>query len=57
MLTNANKMQFIWLGARQHLVKVSCHSANLHGIDFQPSTNVTSLKVVFDIEMNFAKHI
>ena len=53
MLTNA--IHLAWY--QQQLAKVNCQSVNLKGVDFQPSTDVACPGVVFDTEMNFAKHI
>ena len=50
---NADKIQFIWLGTKQQLKKFNCQSVNLNEVDFQPSTDVTCLRVIFDSKMNF----
>ena len=54
---NTDKTQFIWLGTRQQLAKVHCHTITLRGTTINILTEVTCLGVVIDQEMKFASHI
>ena len=48
---NTDKTQFILLGTRQQLVKISCTSINLDGADIPLSTQVTCIGVIIDSEL------
>ena len=54
---DTDKTQFIWLGTRQELAKVHCHTITLRGTTINVLTEVTCLGVVIDQEMKFAPHI
>ena len=48
---NTNKTQYIWLGTKQHLIKVCCWTVILGGTIIPMSTEVTCLGVVLDNEV------
>ena len=54
---NADKTQFIWLGTRQQLAKVQCHTIELEAATLSVATEVTCLGVTFDNELTFSKHV
>ena len=57
MLLNAHKTQFIWLGTRQQLTNVQCHTVDLGNVSLPVATKVTCWGVIFDSELTFSEHV
>ena len=57
MLLNADKTQFIWLGTRQRLTNVQCHTVDLGNVSLPVATKVTCWGVIFDSELTFSEHV
>jgi len=57
VLLNADKTQCIWLGTRQQLTKVHCHTVDVENVSLQVATKVTCLGVIFDSELTFSEHV
>ena len=56
-INGSDKTQFIWLGTRQQLATIHCHTVTLRRTFIHILTEVTCLGVVIDSELKFTLHI
>jgi ligand-binding sensor domain-containing protein len=54
---NADKIQAVWIGTRQHLTKVDIKNHHLQTATVALSSTVSNLSVAIDCHMNMSKHI
>ena len=54
---NTDKTDFIWLGTRQQLAKITCQVIDLGAVQLPVSKEVTCLGIVFDNELTFSSHV
>ena len=52
---NADKTEFMWLGSRQKLLQVTCHTLQLGGSSISASTSLWNLGVIFDPQMTLTQ--
>src|SRR5664279_748783 len=54
---NADKTEFIWLGTRQQLRKISQQPLDVGGASVAPVSKVRDLGVIIDDELTMAAHV
>jgi len=54
---NADKTEFIWLGTRQQLRKLTQQSLNINYVSLTPVSKVRDLGVVHDDELSMTAHV
>jgi len=54
---NADKTEFIWLGTRQQLLKVTHQSLVINGVSVRPVSKVRDLGVIIDEELTMIAHV
>ena len=54
---NADKTEFIWLGTRQQLLKVTHQSLVVNDVSVAPVNRVRDLGVIIDVELTMMAHV
>ena len=54
---NADKTEFIWLGTRQQLRKITQQSLDINGVSLLPVSKVRDLGVILDDELTMKAHV
>ena len=57
MKFNADKTEFIWLGTRQQLRKITQQSLDINGVSLLPGSKVRDLGVILDDELTMTAHV